>query len=80
MLQKYSVMNGRIVQGDEGSIQVEVYIMPDEAERSRLINEYEMNEHTIASSIDPDETPRIEFEDNHTAFILERLSFWTGLR
>ena len=43
MLQKYSVMNGRIVQGDEGSIQVEVYIMPDEAERSRLINEYEMN-------------------------------------
>ena len=71
MLQKYSVMNGRIVQGDEGSIQVEVYIMPDEAERSRLINEYEMNEHTIASSIDPDETPRIEFEDNHTAFILK---------
>ena len=71
MLQKYSVMNGRIVQGDEGSIQVEVYIMPDEAERSKLINDYEMNEHTIASSIDPDETPRIEFEDNHTAFILK---------
>ena len=43
MLQKYSVMNGRIIQGDEGSIQVEVYIMPDEAERSRLINEYEIH-------------------------------------
>ena len=71
MLQKYSVQNGRIVQGDEGSIQVEVYIMPDEAERTRLIDEYEMNEHTIASSIDPDETPRIEFEDNHTAVILK---------
>ena len=36
MLQKYSVMNGRIVQGDEGSIQVEVYIMPDEAERKGI--------------------------------------------
>ena len=71
MLQKYSVQDGRIVQGDEGSIQVEVYIMPDEAERTRLIDEYEMNEHTIASSIDPDETPRIEFEDNHTAVILK---------
>ena len=71
MLQKYSVMNGRIVQGTEGSIQIEVYIMPDEAERTRLINDYEMNEHTIASSIDPDETPRIEFEDNHTAIIVK---------
>ena len=71
MLQKYSVMNGRIVQGTEGSIQIEVYIMPDEAERTRLIDDYEMNEHTIASSIDPDETPRIEFEDNHTAIIVK---------
>lgn len=71
MLQKYSVMNGRIIQGTEGSIQVEVYIMPDEAERTRLIDDYEMNEHTIASSIDPDETPRIEFEDNHTAIIVK---------
>ena len=71
MLQKYSVLNGRIVQGDEGPIKVDVYIMPDEAEREKLISEFDMNEHTIASSIDPDETPRIEFEDNHTDFILK---------
>ncbi len=71
MLQKYSVCNGRIVQGGAGTIPVEVYVMPDEAERAKLIDEYDMNEHTIASSMDPDETPRIEFEDTHTAVILK---------
>ena len=71
MLQRYSVSGGRIVQGAEGSIPVEVYVMPDSAEREHLISDYGMDEHTITSSIDPGETPRIEFEDNHTAIILK---------
>ncbi len=71
MLQQYSVKDGKIVQGSDGEIPVEVYISPDETERTRLIEQYEVNEHTLASSIDPDETPRIEFEDNHTAIILK---------
>ena len=71
MLQRYSVCGGRIVQGAEGNIPVEVYVMPDAAEREHLIADYGMDEHTITSSIDPAETPRIEFEDNHTAIILK---------
>ena len=71
MLQRYSVCGGRIVQGPEGKIPVEVYVMPDAAEREHLIADYGMDEHTISSSIDPAETPRIEFEDNHTAIILK---------
>lgn len=43
----------------------------DETERNHLINDYGVDEHTLLSSTDPDETPRIEFEDNHTAVILK---------
>lgn len=71
MLQSYSVVNGRIAKGTEGFPQIEVYILPDETERNRLINDYGIDEHTLLSSTDPDETPRIEFEDNHTAIILK---------
>lgn len=71
MLQSYSVINGRIAKGAEGVPQIEVYILPDETERNHLINDYGVDEHTLLSSTDPDETPRIEFEDNHTAVILK---------
>ena len=71
MLQSYSVINGRIAKGAEGFPQIEVYILPDETERNHLINDYGVDEHTLLSSTDPDETPRIEFEDNHTAVILK---------
>ena len=71
MLQSYSVINGRIAKGTEGFPQIEVYILPDETERSHLINDYGVDEHTLLSSTDPDETPRIEFEDNHAAVILK---------
>ncbi len=71
MFQSYSVVNGRIAKGTEGFPQIEVYILPDETERNRLINDYGVDEHTLLSSTDPDETPRIEFEDNHTAIILK---------
>lgn len=71
MLQRYSTTNGRISQGAEGTLQIEVYIQPDEAERSHLINDFGIDEHTLASSTDPDETPRVEFEDNHAAIIIK---------
>ena len=71
MLQSYSVINGRIAKGAEGFPQIEVYVLPDETERNHLINDYGVDEHTLLSSTDPDETPRIEFEDNHTAVILK---------
>ena len=71
MLQSYSVINGRIAKGAEGFPQIEVYNLPDETERNHLINDYGVDEHTLLSSTAPHETPRIEFEDNHTAVFLK---------
>ena len=71
MLHRYSVYDGRIAHSDAGTIPVDVYIMPDGEERAYLTDKLGIDEHTLASSIDPDETPRIEFEDDYTAIILK---------
>lgn len=71
MLKRLSVINGKIEQSTDGFPCVDVYVRPDEEERRHLIEDYLVDEHTLISSTDPDETPRIEFESNHTAIILK---------
>ena len=71
MLQTYSVINGKIVPSAAGSPLIEVYILPDDEERSHLINDYKINEHTMSSCVDANETPRIEFENEYTAVIMK---------
>ena len=71
MLHRYSVYDGRIAHSDAGTIPVDVYVMPDGEERAYLTDRLGIDEHTLASSIDPDETPRIEFEDDYIAIILK---------
>ena len=71
MLQKYSVENGRLVQNAPGFPRISVYNRPDESERSYLIGQCGLDEHTLISSTDPNETPRIEFEENHAAIIIK---------
>ncbi len=71
MLHEYSLVDGRIARDPNGTLPIDVYVLPDDTERRYLIEELEIDEHTLASSIDPDETPRIEFEDTHTAIILK---------
>jgi len=71
MLDRYSVLDGRIAHSDTGAIPVDVYVMPDGEERAYLTDELGIDPHTLASSIDPDETPRIEFEDDYIAIILK---------
>ncbi|MBR2365119.1 MAG: magnesium transporter CorA family protein [Lentisphaeria bacterium] len=71
MLQTYSVIQGKIVPSAAGSPLIEVYILPDDEERSHLINDYKINEHTMISCVDANETPRIEFENEYTAVIMK---------
>jgi magnesium transporter len=49
-----------------------MYINPDDKEKALLINSYLIDEHTLNSSLDPDELGRLEFESNHTAVIFKR--------
>jgi len=72
MLKRYQVIDGRFCDGTEECGPVLVYVNPDEAERRYLLNELKIDEHTLASSLDPDELARMEFEPEHVAMIVKR--------
>ena len=49
-----------------------IYINPTDAEKKELIEQYKIDEHTLNSSLDPDELSRLEFEPEHVAMIFKR--------
>ena len=72
MLTRYRVTDGRLVVTDEQPAQVWVYVAPDDAERRYLVDELKLDEHTLNSSLDPDEVSRLELEPEHVAIIIKR--------
>ena len=71
MLRRMQLIDGRVVpNGDKGNIHV--YVNPDEHERKYLTEVLKLDEHTLASALDPDELARLEFEPDHVAVISKR--------
>ncbi|MCD8350498.1 MAG: magnesium transporter CorA family protein [Planctomycetaceae bacterium] len=68
----YGIENGLLVEKESEAAPIIVYISPDEAERRGLIDYDELDEHTLLSSLDPDELARLEFEPEHVAMIFKR--------
>jgi magnesium transporter len=72
MLKRYQISEGRFCDGTAETCPIQVYVNPDEAERRFLVGELKLDEHTLASSLDPDELARLEFEPEHIAVIMKR--------
>ena len=72
MRRLYTVENGLLLEKETEPAPVNVYISPDEVERRSLIEKDFLDEHTLLSSLDPDELSRLEFEPEHTAMIFKR--------
>ncbi len=72
MLKRLRIVDGRLAEADAANGQVHVYISPDESERKRLVDDLKLDEHTLNSSLDPDELSRLEFEPEHVALIFKR--------
>ncbi len=72
MHKEYRIVDGRIIEGDQGPQQIIVFESPDEEERLHLLHERNIDEHTLNSALDPDEQSRLEFEDNHLVIIFKR--------
>jgi len=72
MIQQMELAGGKgvPVEGREGNILV--YVNPTDAERKHLVDTLKIDEHTLASALDPDELARLEFEPEHLAMILKR--------
>jgi magnesium transporter len=71
MLKQYNIVQEKLVECQDGG-HVLVFVNPDEDERRLLLDQYKLDEHTLNSSLDPDEVSRMEFEPEHLAMIYKR--------
>jgi magnesium transporter len=55
-----------------------VFVDPDADERRYLVEELQVDEHTLNSALDPDELSRLEYEHDHTAIIYKRPRNYSG--
>ncbi len=72
MLQQLQLTNGKVSLQDVTAPNVFIFIGPDANERKYLCETLKLDEHTLASALDPDEQARLEFEPEHVALIFKR--------
>ncbi len=78
MLKKYNIVERKLVEVDEKTPQVLVYTNPTLDEQRFLVDQFQIDEHTLASALDPDEQPRLEFEPEHIVMIYKRPKNYSG--
>ena len=72
MRANYDIIEGRLVPTNNENSKIQVFIDPNETERMYLVGALSLDEHTLASALDPDELSRVEFEPSHVAVIFKR--------
>ncbi len=72
MRKGYILQENKLVESLEGQAPIELYIAPDENEKKYLTATLKIDEHTLNSSLDPNELARVEFEPDHIALITKR--------
>ncbi|HZW38372.1 MAG TPA: magnesium transporter CorA family protein [Ignavibacteriaceae bacterium] len=72
MIRNYKLLNEKITECPSSESTIQVIISPDDIEKRQLIDELKLDEHTLNSSLDPDELSRLEFEPRHIALIYKR--------
>lgn len=81
MQKTYILKNNRIVEEENistAACDVLLFANPTAAEQQYLISELKIDEHTLASALDPEELPRVEQEPDHLALILNRPRNYSG--
>jgi len=72
MMYRMELDNGKLTRVEDGSGSIYIYVNPDEQDRKQLVETFNLDEHTLASALDPDELARLEFEPEHQAVIFKR--------
>src|SRR5512137_3119652 len=78
MLRRFQIENQKIVPTEDEKAPILLYVNPDEAEKRLLVDTHQIDEHTLASALDPDEQARLECEPNHIALIYKRPQNYSG--
>jgi magnesium transporter len=72
MVKRFSIIDGRITERLDGQGSFLLYISPSAEECRHLVERFKIDEHTLQSSLDPNELARMEFEPDHCAIIIKR--------
>lgn len=78
MLRKYIIENGKLAETQAENAVVMLYTAPTLEEQKYMVDTLKIDEHTLASSMDPEEPSRLEFEPNHAAVIFKRPKNYSG--
>jgi len=78
MLRRYQIENAKIIETADEKAPILLFVNPDDAEKRRLVDTYQIDEHTLNSALDPDEQARLECEPGHIAFIYKRPKNYSG--
>lgn len=72
MIRNFKIDNGQLAETTPGGATVFLVTDPTREETLRLVNEFKIDEHNLASTQDPNELPRLELEANHLAVIFKQ--------
>lgn len=78
MLKEYQITNHKLAETTAKKAKIYVYTNPTQEEQRFLVEQYQIDEHTLASALDPDEQPRLEFEPEHAVLIYKRPKNYSG--
>jgi len=68
----YRLEGGRLVPSEPNQAQIIAYVSPTIDDEAELQEQYNIDYHTLQSSLDPDELSRLEIEPDHAAIIFKR--------
>lgn len=78
MIHSYRLAHGSLQAVPELDAQVMLFSNPDLAERDLLHSAFKLDEHALASALDPDEVSRIEFHPDYLFLIWKRPENYSG--
>ncbi|MCF5824451.1 magnesium transporter CorA family protein, partial [Pseudomonas syringae] len=78
MIQGLKLDAGRLQPCDSQKAQVLWFSKPDAGERRLLLEQFHLDEHAVASALDPDEISRIEFHPDALFLIWKRPENYSG--
>ncbi|MBJ2248359.1 MULTISPECIES: magnesium transporter CorA family protein [Pseudomonas] len=78
MIQRFDLIDGKLQQGEGDAVPIMLVSNPDPVERSWLRDHHKLDEHALASALDPDEVSRIEFHPDNLFLIWKRPENYSG--
>ena len=78
MINRFQLAQGALQPSENPESQVLLFVSPDAAERELLKQRFHIDEHALASALDPDEVSRIEFHPDSLFLIWKRPQNYSG--